>query len=254
MRPRGCVSRLCWLGSAAASNASVDACTLPDDDVAASWTLGPLLSACPGLMLVHDTACVPQVAHRRREECRCRHRPRVSALLCSSKASPRASGTDWVLGPQVLPDILELAQRVEHSWLAWASGRGEALSPVALDPRFHLVDGGAGDTHIRIQNVVYASSLFRRCHLELAAGSKGLSVLHCVMYPWAAFDLPLFSLDIVAFGVRAHACRCMIPSHWSGSIICLTTSACHLPHSAAGDAGHSGRVPLTARPRPAPCL
>ena len=108
----------------------------------------------------------------------------------------------------MLPDILELAQRVEDAWLSWASVRGEPLSRVALDPRFHLVDGGAGDTRIRIQNVVYSSPTFRRCHLELAAGARGLSVLHCVMYPWAAHDLPLFSLDIVAFGVRAvHACR-----------------------------------------------
>jgi hypothetical protein len=103
----------------------------------------------------------------------------------------------------VLPNILELAQRVEDTWLAWASGRGEPLSQVALDPRFHLVDGGAGETRIRIQNVVFSSSTFRRCHLELAAGARGLSVLHCVMYPWAALDLPLFSLDVVAFGVRA---------------------------------------------------
>jgi hypothetical protein len=59
-----------------------------------------------------------------------------------------------------------------------------------------------GLERLRLENRFYTTPLFRKCHLELATGGAGLSVLHCVMYPWPAHDLPLFSVDMVGFGVR----------------------------------------------------
>ena len=77
-----------------------------------------------------------------------------------------------------------------------------ALAPLAVDPRFVTADGGEAAERLRLENRFYATPVFRKCHLELAAGGSGLSVLHCVMYPRHAYDLPLFSVDTVAFGVR----------------------------------------------------
>ena len=64
-------------------------------------------------------------------------------------------------------------------------------------------DGGEAAERLRIENRFYATPLFRKCHLELAAGAGGLSVLHCVMFPFAEQDLPLFAIDMVGFGVRS---------------------------------------------------
>lgn len=40
------------------------------------------------------------------------------------------------------------------------------------------------------------------CHVILSKGSTSVwhhaQVLHCVMYPWADFDLPILSMDVVA--------------------------------------------------------
>ena len=159
-------------------------------------------------MAWQSSAWLPQVAPcpalgPRQKQCRgAHHRHR--------RCVTRPESTDWAAVSQhVLPAILQLSVRVEDAWLRWGSTAPPGLALTQAPPpseRFRLVEGGVDETRIRIQNVFYTSSLFRKCHLEVAAGAKGLSVLHCVMFPWAAHDLPLFSLDMVAFGVRLCVC------------------------------------------------
>ena len=112
-----------------------------------------------------------------------------------------ASASPWRLADAGLaPHFVRLAQDIEALWLSHAGM--SALVPLAVDPRFVTADGGDAAERLRLENRFYATPVFRKCHLELAAGGSGLSVLHCVMYPRHAYDLPLFSVDMVAFGVR----------------------------------------------------
>ena len=112
-----------------------------------------------------------------------------------------ASASPWRLADAGLaPQFVRLAQDIEALWLSHAGM--DALAPLAVDPRFVTADGGDAAERLRLENRFYATQVFRKCHLELAAGGSGLSVLHCVMYPRTTYDLPLFSVDMVAFGVR----------------------------------------------------
>ena len=98
--------------------------------------------------------------------------------------------------------LFELATGFERLWLA--QGGPSELRLLPADPRFARVDGGPPGSRLSIENRFYASRAFRFCHLETCTGAVGqLSVLHFVMYPHPALDLPIFSVDMVAFGVRA---------------------------------------------------
>lgn len=123
-------------------------------------------------------------------------RVRRSSRVVASAASP------WRLADAgIAPQFVRLAQDIEALWLSHG-GMG-ALAPLPVEPRFVTADGGDAAERLRLENRFYATPLFRKCHLELASGGAGLSVLHCVMYPWPAHDLPLFSVDMVGFGVRS---------------------------------------------------
>ena len=55
---------------------------------------------------------------------------------------------------------------------------------------------------MQIENRVYESFCFRKLHIEVAVQQDGLQVLHCVMYPRNTFDVPILSLDMVAYNGR----------------------------------------------------
>mmetsp|Transcript_46502 Transcript_46502/g.116296 ORF Transcript_46502/g.116296 Transcript_46502/m.116296 type:complete len:495 (+) Transcript_46502:432-1916(+) len=59
--------------------------------------------------------------------------------------------------------------------------------------------GEPGYPRFTIENRVYYSNVFRKIHMELAVRQDGMQVFHFVMYPWPAFDVPIFSLDMVSF-------------------------------------------------------
>lgn len=146
-----------------------------------------------------------------------------------------ASASTWRLADAGLaPHFVRLAQDIEALWLSHAGMA--ALAPLAVDPRFVTADGGDAAERLRLENRFYATPVFRKCHLELAAGGSGLSVLHCVMYPRHAYDLPLFSVDMVAFGVRRM---------WLAWRAPLGADA---PAAAAGNARHRGRVSVARGP------
>ena len=119
---------------------------------------------------------------------------RRSRVVCSAASAWRLADSG------IAPQFVSLAQGIEALWHSHA-GTG-VLTPLAVEPRFVTADGGDDSDRLRLENRFYSTPLFRKCHLELATGGAGLSVLHCVMYPWPAHDLPLFSVDMVGFGVR----------------------------------------------------
>lgn len=55
---------------------------------------------------------------------------------------------------------------------------------------------------MQIENRVYESFCFRKLHIEVAVQQDGLQVLHCVMFPRNIFDVPILSLDMVAYNGR----------------------------------------------------
>jgi phycocyanobilin:ferredoxin oxidoreductase len=121
----------------------------------------------------------------------------------ASASSPAPPASEWRLADAGLaPAFLQLARGIEAQWRSHP-GMAAPLATLPVDPRFEVVDSGAAAERLRIENRFYTTPTFRKCHLELAVGGAGLNVLHCVMYPWAAHDLPLFSVDMVGFGVRA---------------------------------------------------
>ncbi len=143
------------------------------------------------------------------------------AAACSA-----AAPSQWRLaGEGLAPSFVELACGIEQLWSSHA-GMAHA-APLPVDARFVTVDGGLEAERIRIENRFVTTPLFRKCHLELAVGAAGLNVLHCVMYPWAAHDLPLFSVDMVGFGVRLLGrCRACCAVRNSASASALTRPAC----------------------------
>lgn len=48
-----------------------------------------------------------------------------------------------------------------------------------------------------------------------------LQILHFVMYPYAEYALPMYSLDLVAFGVRSSRARCGAAGSSAGSSAAL---------------------------------
>lgn len=80
-----------------------------------------------------------------------------------------------------------------------------------MDPKgnramgYNLPDPEKGDPlwpRMQIENRVYESYCFRKLHIEVAVQQDGLQVLHCVMYPRNTFDLPILSIDFVAYNGR----------------------------------------------------
>ena len=55
---------------------------------------------------------------------------------------------------------------------------------------------------MQIENRAYESFCFRKLHIEVAIQQDGLQVLHCVMFPRNVFDIPILSLDMVAYNGR----------------------------------------------------
>lgn len=50
--------------------------------------------------------------------------------------------------------------------------------------------------NMRIHNVAFQNSTYRKVHLEMA-NIQGLDIVHCVMYPRPEFDLPILGIDLV---------------------------------------------------------
>ncbi len=91
------------------------------------------------------------------------------------------------------PLIGQLAEVILSSWEKYLD-----LEPFSLPEGLGYVEGRLEGEKLVIENRCYQTPQFRKMHLELAKLGQNLDILHCVMFPNAAYPLPVFGCDIVA--------------------------------------------------------
>lgn len=89
--------------------------------------------------------------------------------------------------------IQQLANAIESVWAQYLD-----LSPYHLPAELGYVEGRLEGEKLVIENKCYQTPQFRKLHLELAQVGKNLDILHCVMFPYPEYALPMFGTDIVA--------------------------------------------------------
>ncbi len=88
--------------------------------------------------------------------------------------------------------ICQLANFIEAQWQ-----RHLELSPYEIPDNLGYVEGNFEGEKLIIENRCYQTTQFRKLHLELARVGERLDILHCVMFPRANYDLPIFGVDLV---------------------------------------------------------
>ncbi|MEC4813954.1 MAG: phycocyanobilin:ferredoxin oxidoreductase [Scytonema sp. PMC 1069.18] len=96
------------------------------------------------------------------------------------------------LREQQHPLIRQLADSIEAAWHKHLN-----LSPYHLPEEFGYVEGRLEGEKLTIENRCYQTPQFRKMHLELARVGNILDILHCVMFPRAEYNLPMFGCDLV---------------------------------------------------------
>jgi len=94
------------------------------------------------------------------------------------------------------PLIRNLANCIETVWREKLD-----LFPYQIPEGLGYVEGALEGERLIIENHCYSTPQFRKIHLELAQVGNGLDILHCVMFPNAEYDIPIFGSDLV--GSRA---------------------------------------------------
>jgi phycocyanobilin:ferredoxin oxidoreductase len=89
--------------------------------------------------------------------------------------------------------IQQLANAIETVWAQYLD-----LSPYHLPTELGYVEGRLEGEKLVIENKCYQTPQFRKLHLELAKVGENLDILHCVMFPYPEYALPMFGTDIVA--------------------------------------------------------
>ncbi|MGF1521578.1 MAG: phycocyanobilin:ferredoxin oxidoreductase [Leptolyngbyaceae cyanobacterium] len=90
------------------------------------------------------------------------------------------------------PLIRQLSQSIEGIWR-----QGLELSPYVIPEDLGYIEGCLEEEKVVIENSCYQTPQFRKLHLELAQIGNGLDIMHCVMFPNADYDLPIFGVDLV---------------------------------------------------------
>lgn len=90
------------------------------------------------------------------------------------------------------PLIRQLADGIEEIWHSTLT-----LSPYEVPEDLGYIEGSLEGERLTIENRCYQTPQFRKLHLELAQVGSSLDILHCVMFPNANFDLPIFGADLV---------------------------------------------------------
>ncbi|ELS01356.1 phycocyanobilin:ferredoxin oxidoreductase [Xenococcus sp. PCC 7305] len=89
--------------------------------------------------------------------------------------------------------IRQLANFIEDQWQLHLEP-----SPYDIPQNLGYVEGNLEGEKLIIENHCYQTTQFRKLHLELAKVGDRLDILHCVMFPRANYDLPIFGVDLVA--------------------------------------------------------
>ncbi len=98
------------------------------------------------------------------------------------------------------PLIQTLASLILETWAQCLD-----LSPYDLPEDLGYVEGRLEGEKLVIENRCYQTPQFRKMHLELARVGSMLDILHCVMFPYSEYDLPMFGCDIVGGRGRVSA-------------------------------------------------
>ena len=61
------------------------------------------------------------------------------------------------------------------------------------------------DNNVSIYNKMWNARGLRKLHIERAITSKGIEILHCVLFPDPEFPIPIFGCDIVEAGGKVTA-------------------------------------------------
>lgn len=88
--------------------------------------------------------------------------------------------------------IRQLANLIEQEWQ-----RHLELFPYEIPENLGYIEGNFEGEKLIIENRCYQTAQFRKLHLELARVGDRLDILHCVMFPRANYDLPIFGVDLV---------------------------------------------------------
>ncbi|MGD1911265.1 MAG: phycocyanobilin:ferredoxin oxidoreductase [Rivularia sp. (in: cyanobacteria)] len=118
------------------------------------------------------------------------------------------------LREQQHPLIRQLADTVEKVWHKHLD-----LSPYNLPAELGYVEGKLEGEKLTIENRCYQTPEFRKLHMELAKVGPMLDILHCVMFPRAEYDLPMFGCDLVGGkGQISAAIADLSPLHMRGTL------------------------------------
>ena len=90
------------------------------------------------------------------------------------------------------PLILTLLQNIRHH-----RSRLENLNNLKIDPKFSSIVHSEVGKELYIENEFHNAEGFRKLHIEIAAFSRSLKILHCVFFPDPHFDIPIFGMDLV---------------------------------------------------------
>jgi len=96
------------------------------------------------------------------------------------------------LRSQQHPMIAQLADTIETIWQKYLD-----LAPYHLPDDLGYVEGRLEGERLVIENRCYQTPQFRKLHLELARVGTTLDILHCVMFPYPTYALPMFGTDLV---------------------------------------------------------
>jgi len=129
------------------------------------------------------------------------------------------------LREQQHPLIRQLADTIEKVWHKHLD-----LSSYNLPAELGYVEGKLEGEKLTIENCCYQTTQFRKLHMELAKVGQMLDILHCVMFPRAEYDLPMFGCDLVGGRGQISAAiadlsplqmRGILPSNYNSALAAL---------------------------------
>ncbi len=89
--------------------------------------------------------------------------------------------------------IFQLSTAIKNIW-----HNQLMLFPYETPSDLGYIEGTLEGEKLMIKNTCYQTFQFRKLHLEIARVGNNLDILHCVMFPYPCYDLPIFGVDIVA--------------------------------------------------------
>ena len=132
----------------------------------------------------------------------------AATALCSDEGQRVVNGLYALLGDRAEPIrvLVAMTEILIRAALDFERAASSRLPDFHAYPSAHPYAESPPDRdghRLLLENREYQTTRFRRMHVEVGARSDGnFEVLHVVLYPRARYALPIFCLDVVAFGGR----------------------------------------------------